>query len=46
MKDVYFTHLEVTEAFNIEERMNFLSHLEKGESCFFVLRRIVSFPSF
>lgn len=47
MKDVYFTHLEVTEAFDIEERMNFLPHLEKGETIFFILgRRIISFPNF
>lgn len=47
MKDVYFTHLELTETFNIEEKMNFLSLLEKGKTIFFILgRRIISFPIF
>lgn len=47
MKDVYLTHLEITESFNIEERMNFLSHFEKGKTIFFILgRRIISFRSF
>lgn len=38
MNDVYFTHLEVTAAFDIEERVNFLSHLEKEESFLFSFR--------
>lgn len=31
MKDVYFTHLELTETFNIEKKMNFCPILRKGE---------------
>lgn len=47
MNGVYFTHLEVTEAFNFEERMDFLSCLGKGETiCFILGRKIISFPSF